>query len=80
MVPSLKFGWGTCDPYHRDGMRGGSVFFRWPEGTTCPCRRTRAVVTMRVAVHSFPSNISRALLKLGRRGSMEAGLISPSIS
>ena len=25
----MKFGWGTCDPYHRDGVRGGSVLFRW---------------------------------------------------
>ena len=36
MVPSLKFGWGTCDPYHRDGMRGGSVFFRWAGGNNLP--------------------------------------------
>ena len=34
----------------------------------------------RAAFHSLPSNISRALLKLGSRGSMEAGFISPSIS
>ena len=36
MVPSLKFGWGTCDPYHRDGMRGGSVLFRWAGGNNLP--------------------------------------------